>query len=377
MALKDRLQSQTKEKLLEARSFFEIDIPASARKAELIGAIGKHLLERTEDVLRMLPEYELRLLQGLSHLPKGHTYTFASPPTPYFLELFGMMNSSYNKDSVEISLSIDDDFRESVAQHIDSVIIDFELNGGFRAEMVFWGLLTTYGVVDISFLTGFIDKNYTEEYATNFYKRLVTFAPLRFFKHDGNLVHPALGNPEEFIEDRRRKGFENLKELPLEAIENAGMTTPYFASDMKTPHGQALLEALRSAGFDEDFLPHVVSNIWMQNQFNSGAKNSNQLLKIILENGRFNSQKQAEACMRAIMEYSNKIPKWFLGGRSSEEVGEMGFRAMRMDANMNAMAEKLAGIYANASRFPKVGRNAPCPCGSGLKYKNCHGKNQS
>jgi preprotein translocase subunit SecA len=23
----------------------------------------------------------------------------------------------------------------------------------------------------------------------------------------------------------------------------------------------------------------------------------------------------------------------------------------------------------------KVGRNAPCPCGSGKKYKKCHGKN--
>ena len=23
---------------------------------------------------------------------------------------------------------------------------------------------------------------------------------------------------------------------------------------------------------------------------------------------------------------------------------------------------------------PKVGRNEPCPCGSGKKYKNCHGK---
>ena len=22
----------------------------------------------------------------------------------------------------------------------------------------------------------------------------------------------------------------------------------------------------------------------------------------------------------------------------------------------------------------KVGRNEPCPCGSGKKYKNCHGK---
>ncbi|NLD51716.1 MAG: hypothetical protein GX650_02365 [Clostridiales bacterium] len=24
----------------------------------------------------------------------------------------------------------------------------------------------------------------------------------------------------------------------------------------------------------------------------------------------------------------------------------------------------------------KVGRNSPCPCGSGKKYKHCHGKNQ-
>ncbi|MEO0952818.1 MAG: SEC-C metal-binding domain-containing protein, partial [Pseudomonadota bacterium] len=23
---------------------------------------------------------------------------------------------------------------------------------------------------------------------------------------------------------------------------------------------------------------------------------------------------------------------------------------------------------------PKVGRNQPCPCGSGKKYKHCHGK---
>ena len=25
---------------------------------------------------------------------------------------------------------------------------------------------------------------------------------------------------------------------------------------------------------------------------------------------------------------------------------------------------------------PKVGRNDPCPCGSGKKYKNCHGKGE-
>ena len=24
---------------------------------------------------------------------------------------------------------------------------------------------------------------------------------------------------------------------------------------------------------------------------------------------------------------------------------------------------------------PKIGRNDPCPCGSGKKFKNCHGRN--
>jgi preprotein translocase subunit SecA len=27
-----------------------------------------------------------------------------------------------------------------------------------------------------------------------------------------------------------------------------------------------------------------------------------------------------------------------------------------------------------AQAVPRVGRNEPCPCGSGKKYKNCHGK---
>jgi uncharacterized protein YecA (UPF0149 family) len=26
------------------------------------------------------------------------------------------------------------------------------------------------------------------------------------------------------------------------------------------------------------------------------------------------------------------------------------------------------------TKFPKVGRNQPCPCGSGEKWKHCHGK---
>jgi len=31
-------------------------------------------------------------------------------------------------------------------------------------------------------------------------------------------------------------------------------------------------------------------------------------------------------------------------------------------------------VAPSASDVPRVGRNDPCPCGSGKKYKQCHGK---
>ena len=34
-------------------------------------------------------------------------------------------------------------------------------------------------------------------------------------------------------------------------------------------------------------------------------------------------------------------------------------------------AQDFAGEQA---ALPKVGRNEPCPCGSGKKYKHCHGQ---
>ena len=44
----------------------------------------------------------------------------------------------------------------------------------------------------------------------------------------------------------------------------------------------------------------------------------------------------------------------------------------------NAPTKSVAQEKANTTVVntePKVGRNDPCPCGSGKKYKNCCGKN--
>jgi preprotein translocase subunit SecA len=45
-------------------------------------------------------------------------------------------------------------------------------------------------------------------------------------------------------------------------------------------------------------------------------------------------------------------------------------KEMRLQAGAN-QAEAPKPVRAGA----KVGRNDPCPCGSGKKYKKCHGAN--
>ncbi|KAB2897593.1 MAG: hypothetical protein F9K40_12645, partial [Kofleriaceae bacterium] len=48
----------------------------------------------------------------------------------------------------------------------------------------------------------------------------------------------------------------------------------------------------------------------------------------------------------------------------------------RPGARAGASAAEAAGETVRRER-PKVGRNDPCPCGSGKKYKKCHGKEEA
>ncbi|MFC2479045.1 MAG: SEC-C metal-binding domain-containing protein, partial [Treponema socranskii subsp. buccale] len=70
----------------------------------------------------------------------------------------------------------------------------------------------------------------------------------------------------------------------------------------------------------------------------------------------------------------------FAGGASGEAQREasvqMSGDAARRAAAGGAMQKHTQGQSVTVRRtMPKIGRNDPCPCGSGKKYKNCHGRN--
>ena len=52
------------------------------------------------------------------------------------------------------------------------------------------------------------------------------------------------------------------------------------------------------------------------------------------------------------------------------------YRAARADGNGDRARGSAAGPSVAPVRAAKVGRNDPCPCGSGKKYKKCHGRGE-
>lgn len=92
---------------------------------------------------------------------------------------------------------------------------------------------------------------------------------------------------------------------------------------------------------------------------------------IHLFDGKVSSQSQVEELVRVVNDYMNNVPRWMFKGYSSHEVFEK-FEKPHLQPLPNKMPPAGFGMGV-----PKVGRNDPCPCGSGLKYKNCHGKYNS
>ena len=83
----------------------------------------------------------------------------------------------------------------------------------------------------------------------------------------------------------------------------------------------------------------------------------------------------------AVRKYEYHADKWIV-------IGRMLFSPLMVDSILvdtnpwvyNAEMESIVREYNQSSvsnqqiMKRKIGRNDPCPCGSGKKYKNCHGK---
>jgi preprotein translocase subunit SecA len=74
------------------------------------------------------------------------------------------------------------------------------------------------------------------------------------------------------------------------------------------------------------------------------------------------------------MEMSHPNPVALTAGVSAEATALEDLNARLADIDFSAAAAPVPQAKRDPATWGKIGRNEPCPCGSGKKYKHCHGK---
>ena len=83
--------------------------------------------------------------------------------------------------------------------------------------------------------------------------------------------------------------------------------------------------------------------------------------------------KDAEQFFKIYQNLHNSTHQWVNYGWSPNDLStQRRQESIQNNPYIIPFPKELAGM--NFQQIPKVGRNDPCPCGSGKKYKQCHGR---
>ena len=61
------------------------------------------------------------------------------------------------------------------------------------------------------------------------------------------------------------------------------------------------------------------------------------------------------------------------GKTNDKDTSSMVFKDVAISLNLIAEKRRISELTEKDTKR-EIGRNEPCPCGSGKKYKHCHGK---
>ena len=376
------LMAQTRDELQEAAEFFGVLVRSSDRKAVLVGKLLAALRTDTLRCLKCLPVYELRNLRLLVSQGKGSRMLVPEPLPPFFTLLFGLMEDVYDWDEDDdawgglMELQLDDEMFDLFAPHIDTAIREVEESGRVEYERFLWGCLTIYGYLSVGEFVRLWRGCYPGEPLQSIYDFMDVYAPFPYLTDDNDeyLMYPDLDRIDLFTEQEMHGTYGGpLAAVSLDDIISAGKTTPYNFPFVSHREGVALAEALKAVGHGGDAGAIRMHRIWKEVQMGEdGEEGFKSLVRDILQDVRVVSVEKTKALARAIEDYSNAIPVWAFRGRSSMDM-MCDSPALRGNEAMSSFFEhQMTGLFRAAA----VGPDDPCPCGSGLKYKNCHGKNR-
>ncbi|MCQ2147526.1 MAG: SEC-C domain-containing protein [Bacteroidales bacterium] len=404
------LNSFAKVELEDIKHFFGAEVPYGAKKAEYVDKISAFIIDNPEKWLSRMLERDLMLLGKLVKLGPGVSYYADYPDYPTVLETVKLIDSDTSDPNFR-KLSISEELYSIVSPCIGKVIHKCKKNGTFKMEQIALGILNIYGVIPFEEFVRMMWENTAEFFEDNenewnrFLEKIYSMPIVSISIHEEQgtkfLFSPCLSDPGKILYQRGEKEFDKVKSVKVykkSRLLEAGKHAPFFISGLGTKEGIEVRDILRTLGYSEDDIIREMHDMWINSQTVTEDASTEALLSSInRKQDEISSFEKYTEYMKAVARYANSLPKWLLCGHTSDEMDLMKV-VLQVDSDQDRALDPVdmedvpsfdlpeptisegfgnLGLDMLKMFVPHVAKTDPCPCGSGLLYKNCHGKNLS
>ena len=359
------VSSAKKSHLLDFCIDYDVEYKSSWKKEQLAAAIEKRLLEVPEILTEYYSYEEFFLLEKL--INAGGTYT-TNDLIP-FIPLIGRGLVSVNTpEKHKFVITLAENFRKALAPKIQSIFNDTDFIIQNALDLLALGIVNRYGILSETEMR----RKFNHYSGQKFTKNDIAEMILSRDRLSGDIRFLDIGNriyyhtefmfqPKSILKEVNTRKDLDYPLLPMEEILQCG-SRDYFPENKATA---ALLKELNKRKVSNP--KELVRTAYIMLQNDLGIQN---IIQLFSEHIEFSGVDDVNVFLRMLLDFSNTLPQWVLKGNSSEELFREEKKFLRP---LPAEPYPLPAGKTVRLNVPKVGRNDPCPCGSGKKYKHCCG----
>lgn len=183
---------------------------------------------------------------------------------------------------------------------------------------------------------------------------------------------------QQWLDEDDKLAEEGLRQRIHEAVEKAYQEKEALLPDprmMRQLEKQVMLQEL-DRHWKEHLanMDHLRQGIWMRGHAQKNPKQEYKREAFDLFAGMLDNLKEDVVTLLAKVRF--QMPEE-VEAMKRTEVNQAGMETQHESASAMPQSDTARQAETFVREQPKVGRNEPCPCGSGKKFKQCHGKIES
>ena len=394
---------------------FEID--PNGNEEEQRKRLADEIISHPWELICMLPLQDLHILDTLRQKPqKAHVTMYYKDFYDHLLIIYGLARDFYDEDGLYY-IQIPADLWKAVKRYadIDKIFEDKNKEIITSIECVIEGICNLYGRVSKTMMKQELLSHKICETLDNANKTLKelenTSLLMKWLTNNYNTSKPESDDLVYYVS---RYGWDDLNEFEKELNSHNDVVKDYHRfTNIKDIVSATMIPIPKmSNAYFEDFSAYLENrlnmndaeilqtclNIWYYAQ-HEGEEKCRPAADYFMEKLMTKPKKELKTeefvvAMKHLDNYLNNMPHWQLRGHTPKEVNgkhsdygkKFGQIQNVFDKHFNKNQdeyEELPEMYdpydwampTKPYIAPKIpGRNDPCPCGSGKKYKNCCGR---